>query len=273
MLEPHCRACFPIEAILVQDSTFRLLRCHHRLSEVEVEFTLVRFPGSLQALQQWCSGFRSCIVIVDKGLLEGATRDSLEALLWSRAVRVLVAIDGTEAPLMLEQFLMLGCYGFLHYGTSIASLKRIIAGVNAGHMAVKRNLLSCAFQNLIFKRSPRNPSRRESEVLRLLGQRLTNKRIAERLYISEETLRWHLRNLYAKTRMRSRAELIQYAAAMLPPADVAKGHAATMLPPAAAEERLCAAAGRVMAASAEHADGVVEYGHVGSGRQRTAKLE
>jgi DNA-binding CsgD family transcriptional regulator len=49
-------------------------------------------------------------------------------------------------------------------------------------------------------------------VLSLLGQGLSNRSIAERLFISPETLRWHLRNLYSKTELRSRGELIEYAA-------------------------------------------------------------
>jgi DNA-binding CsgD family transcriptional regulator len=54
-------------------------------------------------------------------------------------------------------------------------------------------------------------SRREHEVVGLLGQGLSNRSIAERLFISPETLRWHLRNLHSKTELRSRPELIEYA--------------------------------------------------------------
>jgi ATP/maltotriose-dependent transcriptional regulator MalT len=45
----------------------------------------------------------------------------------------------------------------------------------------------------------------------LLGQGLTNKAIAERLFITPETLRWHVRNLYGKTRVQGRDKLIRYA--------------------------------------------------------------
>jgi ATP/maltotriose-dependent transcriptional regulator MalT len=49
-------------------------------------------------------------------------------------------------------------------------------------------------------------------VINLLGQRLSNKTIAQQLFISEETLRWHLRNLYGKTGFETRGDLIEYAA-------------------------------------------------------------
>jgi DNA-binding CsgD family transcriptional regulator len=54
-------------------------------------------------------------------------------------------------------------------------------------------------------------SRREHEVLDLLHVKLKNREIAGALAISEETLRWHLRHLYAKTKLRSRNELTLYA--------------------------------------------------------------
>jgi LuxR family maltose regulon positive regulatory protein len=54
-------------------------------------------------------------------------------------------------------------------------------------------------------------SRRECEILSLLGQGLNNKSIAQRLFITKETLRWHLRNLYGKTRVQGRDKLIRYA--------------------------------------------------------------
>ncbi len=47
---------------------------------------------------------------------------------------------------------------------------------------------------------------REREVLRLLAGGLSNKAIAQRLYVSVRTVEGHLANLYAKLRVRSRTE-------------------------------------------------------------------
>ena len=66
-------------------------------------------------------------------------------------------------------------------------------------------------------------SRREHDVLSLLGQGLSNRSIAERLFISPETLRWHLRNLYSKTELRSRGELIGYASNAGTPPEAPRG--------------------------------------------------
>ena len=49
---------------------------------------------------------------------------------------------------------------------------------------------------------------REMDVLYLVGQRMTNAEIAERLYLSERTVETHVSNLLAKTNGRNRADLL-----------------------------------------------------------------
>ncbi len=58
-------------------------------------------------------------------------------------------------------------------------------------------------------------SRRETEVLRLLAEGLTNREIAERLYISPKTAEHHVSRVYAKLGVSTRAEAAAYAARTL----------------------------------------------------------
>ena len=54
-------------------------------------------------------------------------------------------------------------------------------------------------------------SRRETEVLRLLGEGLSNREIAERLFISPKTAEHHVSRIYGKLGLKSRAEAAAYA--------------------------------------------------------------
>ena len=49
---------------------------------------------------------------------------------------------------------------------------------------------------------------RETEILRALEDGLSYQRIAERLYISLNTVRTHVKNVYAKLHVKSQAELL-----------------------------------------------------------------
>jgi DNA-binding NarL/FixJ family response regulator len=52
------------------------------------------------------------------------------------------------------------------------------------------------------------PTARESQVLQLVSEGLANREIGERLYLSEETVKSHVRHLLAKLQARSRAHAV-----------------------------------------------------------------
>jgi DNA-binding NarL/FixJ family response regulator len=58
---------------------------------------------------------------------------------------------------------------------------------------------------------PDGLTHREAEILALIGDGLTNPEIAERLYLSNHTVKTHINRIFAKTRSRDRAAAIGYA--------------------------------------------------------------
>jgi two-component system NarL family response regulator len=52
---------------------------------------------------------------------------------------------------------------------------------------------------------------RELEVLKLVAQGMSNREIAEQLYISENTVKNHVRNILEKLHLHSRMEAVVYA--------------------------------------------------------------
>ncbi|MCY0960645.1 response regulator transcription factor [Streptomyces sp. H27-H5] len=60
---------------------------------------------------------------------------------------------------------------------------------------------------------PQDLTSREREVLTLIGQGLPNRAIAEKLFISEATVKTHINNLFAKADIRDRADAVRRAIA------------------------------------------------------------
>jgi DNA-binding NarL/FixJ family response regulator len=56
------------------------------------------------------------------------------------------------------------------------------------------------------QKEPDSLSQREKEVLNLIAQGLTNKEIGQTLFISESTAKVHVRNIFAKLGVRTRAQ-------------------------------------------------------------------
>ena len=54
-------------------------------------------------------------------------------------------------------------------------------------------------------------TRREVEILKLLGQGMTNKQIGSMLHISEKTVRNHVSNFYSKLKVADRLQAVLYA--------------------------------------------------------------
>jgi DNA-binding NarL/FixJ family response regulator len=48
---------------------------------------------------------------------------------------------------------------------------------------------------------------RESDVVALVAKGMTNREVAEELYVSEKAVEYHLRNIFGKLGIRSRREL------------------------------------------------------------------
>jgi two-component system, NarL family, nitrate/nitrite response regulator NarL len=86
--------------------------------------------------------------------------------------------------------------------------------------AVAQGLLALdeSFATILLRDAPSPPeelaeplTRRELEVLQLLSQGLPNKRIAQRLGISEHTVKFHVNALLGKLGVQSRSEAIVHA--------------------------------------------------------------
>jgi DNA-binding NarL/FixJ family response regulator len=203
----------PLTALAVQDSIFRAPEWNRLLTDFVSDWMLVRFHDTIEELMDCWSRFDRAIAIVDAGLLESAESRAAELLRASGSLRMVARVTDSTTEQSMEKLLLLGCYGFVNDRISQASLARTLRGVDAGDIVAPRRMLSRAYQRLLAGRLAPKLSRREHDVLGLLGQGLSNRSIAERLFISPETLRWHLRNLYSKTELRSRGELIEYASA------------------------------------------------------------
>jgi DNA-binding NarL/FixJ family response regulator len=121
-------------------------------------------------------------------------------------------IGDEESYSLLRQ----GVKGILNYEEAREQLPRALPLVANGGFWVPRAVLSRFVDSILSSTqgrrlrgdSPAELSRREQEVLNGLLENLANKEVADRLHISERTVKFHVSNLLAKFGVRRRADLI-----------------------------------------------------------------
>jgi DNA-binding NarL/FixJ family response regulator len=200
-----------IARVVISQSVFEQLGVLQQFSMACREFPLVRSSDELDQLIASCRRVEGCVLILQSSALLKATPSQLSELLRrTRSPRVVARLDDDRAA-SVRDVMMLGCFGFLTDNTTLPQLRNILCSVARGEMWFPRKLLSEALQGLLLEQNANCLSRREGEILTLLAQELSNKQISERLFVTHETVRWHLRHLYTKTRLRGRDKLIEYA--------------------------------------------------------------
>jgi DNA-binding NarL/FixJ family response regulator len=106
-----------------------------------------------------------------------------------------------------------GVTGFLDMDEQLHTFLSELDGVNSGDMVVSRNFVKHLSQRTTGIKEKLNEflSHREVEVLNLLGKGNTNKEIGQELFISEHTVKVHLRNILTKLNLENRQQAIAYA--------------------------------------------------------------
>jgi DNA-binding NarL/FixJ family response regulator len=112
-----------------------------------------------------------------------------------------------------------GALGYLTKDAGAREIQRAIQIVHAGEALLDPTVQLRVIRAL--SRDVRAPRReptlpddltpREAEVLRLIAQGLNNREIAERLFVTEATVKTHINNIFGKAGLRDRAQAVVYA--------------------------------------------------------------
>ena len=161
------------------------------------------------------------IVLLDLDLHDG---DGLELLpnifAISEMTRVL-ALTSSRDPEVHRRAVQLGAIGVVSKNKPPDLLMKAIERVHAGEAWLDRSMTASVLRDML----PRNQTKkvnpeeakiatlteRERGVIKLVGEGLKNKQIAERLFISDITVHHHLSSIYSKLSVSDRLELLIYA--------------------------------------------------------------
>jgi DNA-binding NarL/FixJ family response regulator len=131
------------------------------------------------------------------------------------STRVVLFTDTLDEEALIEA-VRLGVYGVVLKEMAPRLFVECVRKVYAGERWVEKRSLGHALETLIRREAGLREisgalTSREIEIVRQVAAELPNKEIAERLFISEGTVKTHLHNIYEKLRINNRRELTRYA--------------------------------------------------------------
>lgn len=135
-----------------------------------------------------------------------------------------ILFTSTENKEDFVEAMKLGCCGILQKDASVGMIEKSIHKVHAGEIWLDSNTTAAVFRSFAspgeFSASHTNGklpreraqlSQREREIIILIAQGYKNKEIAEKMFITEQTVKNHLHNVFDKLGVSDRLELALYA--------------------------------------------------------------
>ena len=160
------------------------------------------------------------VVLLDLDFIGYRRLGLITELLTAAENTAVLVLTGLQDKKLCREAVRHGVRGVVVKNECAAVLLKAIERIHAGELWVEQSIMAALIGEL--QRNKQNPydsdeykiaslTAREREVIRLVGQGLRNKEIADRLHISETTVRHHLTAVFSKLAIADRLTLAIYA--------------------------------------------------------------
>ena len=216
---PGARSGEPIRVLVVDDhALFR--RGLQMVLEQEDDIEVVGEAGDGAEAVERAADAMPDIVLMDVRMPKRGGIDACTAIKDAvpSAKIIMLTISDEEAD--LYDAIKAGASGYLLKEISIEEVAAAIRAVNEGQSLISPSMASkllTEFASMIKRTDDRQQvptprlTDREMEVLKLVAKGLNNRDIAKQLFISENTVKNHIRNILEKLQLHSRMEAVVYA--------------------------------------------------------------
>jgi DNA-binding NarL/FixJ family response regulator len=209
----------PIRVLVVDDhALFR--RGLQMVLEQEPDIEVVGEAGDGAEAVERVSETTPDIVLMDVRMPKRGGIDSCTAIKDAVPSCKIIMLTISDEEADLYDAIKAGASGYLLKEISIEEVAEAIRAVHGGQSLISPSMASkllSEFASMIKKTDERQQvptprlTDREMEVLKLVAKGLNNRDIAKQLFISENTVKNHIRNILEKLQLHSRMEAVVYA--------------------------------------------------------------
>jgi DNA-binding NarL/FixJ family response regulator len=191
------------------------------LIENEPGFTVAGEAGNSKEALIKIAQTEPDVILLDLDLKDESGLDLLPQLSSDHPKSQVLILTGLRDSEIHRHCVRLGARGLVLKDLAPDVLIKAIKKVYAGEIWFDRTMMSSVLSDVLNKKNAKesDPERakiatlteRENQVLALVCEGLRNKQIAERLFISDTTVRHHLTSIFSKLAISDRLELVIYA--------------------------------------------------------------
>lgn len=127
----------------------------------------------------------------------------------------ILILTAVQNETIINQLVKAGIHGYLYKGSNANELENAIRKVDSGQRYMPHDFANRLAFSKTLGGEPLNPfdtlTKREMEVLFMLGKGLKNKEIAKELFLSEKTVSQHRTRMFKKVNVKNDIQLIKLA--------------------------------------------------------------
>lgn len=197
--------------ILQNSSTFRTVEGMKVLLNISVKLLaesiseILKDEKEIELLTEWSEKEHNPdIILVDINSLNPSLKNK-----YPQAKLVLID-TGLKTDQILHAITSFNLAGLIATYTDIPLFKKALKVINEGQVWIDNALVKALMHESpnVLKKLPSNVSQREREIIQYVCQGLTNKEIAQRMKVSEQTIKTHLNRIFKKLGLSNRFQLV-----------------------------------------------------------------
>jgi DNA-binding NarL/FixJ family response regulator len=183
-------------------------------SETDIE--IMGHAGSVQEAIELVKTLKPDLVLMDFGLPDGTGVDATRAILKEYPQCKIIFLTMSEEDEHLFAAIRSGAKGYLLKNMRPSKLISTLRSVQQGESALSRSMTLRLMEELARTKESSQTgdptlTRREMEVLRELASGVSNQEIASHLFISENTVKYHVHSILEKLNLSDRRDAAIYA--------------------------------------------------------------
>jgi DNA-binding NarL/FixJ family response regulator len=197
----------PLRVLLADDHRL-ILEAVQRALEQDDDFQVVATTHSGADVPELVARHRPDIVVMDLRMPDVDGLQALDRIRERDRTTKVVMLSAAERPGDVESAMARGADGFILKSVNPADLPAALRQVHEGTVFHPDRTASDPSASAA---SAAGLTEREQTLLRALARGLSNKQISEELWITEQTVKFHLRNIYRKLDVANRTGAVTWA--------------------------------------------------------------